>query len=509
MPRHTEITDYEPVTRSLNSQISGAEAKDDFMRVRLRPDSSLRDVVAANDEQAWRSKEPTWNEVSIPEGTPGKHKEKTPRLLKENWIIKRGHTLSYAGLFLFTVVLYFRPYELIPALSSLTSLAFWVAFSTLLVFLPTQLSLEGNLTTRPREVNLALLLVLAALISMPLALNPGEAWETFNKEFIKAVLMFIVIVNVVRTERRLRGMLFLALAISCLLSFNAFNDYRSGRFAFEGYRITGSIGGMFGNPNDMALHLVTILPIPVALMLGTRNYLTKVLYSFCAVLMVAAIVVTYSRGGFIGLVCVAGVLAWKLGRRNRLAVLLLTIVSIVLFISLVPGNYMTRIGSIFDSSLDPNGSSSARSELFKRSVVVALANPLFGIGMGNFHIVSIREAVTHNSFTQVAAEMGIVASVIYTMFIVAPFGRLRQIVRETSSKGRASRFYYLAIGLQVSLIGYMVGSFFASVAYLFYAYYLVGYAVCLRRLYESESRPVEERNVTAGTSPATVRGGVS
>jgi putative inorganic carbon (hco3(-)) transporter len=347
------------------------------------------------------------------------------------------------------------------------------------------------------------------LISMPLALNPAEAWETFNKEFIKAVLMFIVIVNVVRTERRLRGMLFLALAISCLLSVNALNDYLSGRFAFEGYRVQGSIGGMFGNPNDMALHLVTILPIPVALMLGARNYFMKALYGFCAVLMVVAIIVTYSRGGFISLVCVAGALAWKFGRRNRLAVLLLTIVSIGLFISLVPGNYVTRIASIFDSSLDPNGSSSARSELFKRSVVVAIANPLFGIGMGNFHIVSIREAVTHNSFTQVAAEMGILASVIYTMFIVAPLNRLRRIERETSSKGPTSRFYYLAIGLQVSLIGYLVGSFFASVAYLFYVYYLVGYAVCLRRINEAELRTLEKMNETVGALPATVRGGVS
>jgi O-antigen ligase len=342
---------------------------------------------------------------------------------------------------------------------------------------------------------------------MPLALNPAEAWETFNKEFIKAIVMFIVIVNVVRTERRLKGMLLLALAVSLLLSVNALNDYRNGRFAFEGYRITGSIGGMFGNPNDMALHLVTILPIPVTFVLSTRNYLTKVLYSFCAVLMVVAIVVTYSRGGFISLVCVAGVLAWKFGRRNRLAVLLLTIVSIALFISLVPGNYVTRIASIFDSSLDPNGSSSARSELFKRSVLVAIANPLFGIGMGNFHIVSIREAVTHNSYTQVAAEMGIIASVIYTMFIVAPLRRLRQIVQESSSKGRASRFYYLAIGLQVSLIGYLVGSFFASVAYLFYVYYLVGYAVCLRRIYEADLRSGEK--LSAGTSPSTLRGGVS
>jgi len=41
-----------------------------------------------------------------------------------------------------------------------------------------------------------------------------------------------------------------------------------------------------------------------------------------------------------------------------------------------------------------------------------------------------------------------------------------------------------------ALVGYMVCSFFASVAYLWYVYYLVAYAVCLRRLYESETGKV-------------------
>jgi hypothetical protein len=47
--------------------------------------------------------------------------------------------------------------------------------------------------------------------------------------------------------------------------------------------------------------------------------------------------------------------------------------------------------------------------------------------------------------------------------------------------------YYLALGLQASIIGYMVSSFFASVPYLWYAYYLVAYSIAVRRIYESQS----------------------
>jgi len=128
-----------------------------------------------------------------------------------------------------------------------------------------------------------------------------------------------------------------------------------------------------------------------------------------------------------------------------------------------------------------------RRELLFRSLLTAIRHPLLGIGMGNFHIVSIHEQVTHNAYTQVAAEMGTAALVIYTMFIVAPLRKLAQVARKTRGERGDSHYYYLAVGLQASLIGYMVSSFFASVAYLWYVYYLVGYAVCLRRLYEAET----------------------
>jgi hypothetical protein len=94
--------------------------------------------------------------------------------------------------------------------------------------------------------------------------------------------------------------------------------------------------------------------------------------------------------------------------------------------------------------------------------------------------------------------MGIAALVFYTSFIVIPLKKLGQIARETFAARADSHFYYLAIGLQSALLAYMVSSFFASVAYQWYVYYLVGYAVCFRRIYESETGKVvvvEKRRV--------------
>ena len=83
----------------------------------------------------------------------------------------------------------------------------------------------------------------------------------------------------------------------------------------------------------------------------------------------------------------------------------------------------------------------------------------------------------------VAAEMGVLALFIYLAFLVTPFRRLRKIEQETWSAKDKPSIHYLAIGLQASLVAYMVVSFFASVAYLWYAYYLVAYCICVRRVH--------------------------
>lgn len=408
------------------------------------------------------------------------------RDVESKWRLKRGHGLAYAALFVFTLVLYARPAEFYPSPWT-ASLALFVALATLAFFLPTQLSLEGTLTARPPEVNLVLLLCLTALLSIPLALNRAVAWQEFNGTFIRCVVMFIVIVNVVRTKARLKGLMLLALAAGLWLSVEAVNDYRLGLMTVEGYRVGGRGGGIFGNSNDMALFLVTLVPIAIAFLLGSRGIARKVLFGACIVLMVAAIVLTYSRGGFIGLFVALTFFAWRAGRRHKLLIMVAGFLIVALFMAVVP-SYALRLASILVPSLDPVGSSGARSGELFRSLVVALRHPILGIGMGNYAPeMSHRGLVTHNSYTQVAAEMGMAALVCYTLFIVTPLRKLGQIAREAFDAKPKSDFYYLALGLQASLIGYLVCSFFASVAYLWYIYYLIGYAVCLRRLYESET----------------------
>ena len=400
----------------------------------------------------------------------------------EVWSYRNAHFFTFLTLILYTTLAYFRPYELSPALEWTRLLPYWVAVAMLVIFIPSQISAEGTFTARPKEVNLALLLGLIAIISIPQAIDPALSWEIFYTLYVKTLIVFIVMVNVLRTDRRLRAMMLLALVTGGIMSFTALIDYSAGRTGNYVERANVAISNMFGEPNSLALHLVTMIPLALALGVGSSNVFKKLLYLGGSLAMIAGVLATFSRGGFLGLVAAGFVLAWKLGRRNRFAIVAIVLIAVVAAMLFAPGGYGERVVSIFNPSGD--SSASARQALLTRSFWVAITSPLLGVGIGNLRVVLIHDQVSHNAYTQIGGDMGLIALTLYLMFLIIPYRRLAAIERETLKEDHHSHYYYLAVGLQASLMGFMVSSFFLSVAYDWYGYFLVAYAVSFRRLYQ-------------------------
>ena len=435
-----------------------------------------------------------------PSGRKEKRVEKDKKLLlADRWLVRNGHFVTFIGIYLFSVLVLFRPYELVGALSFLSATAFYFAIATLLIFLPSQFATEGNLTVLSTEVKAILALTVIAIITMPIAKDPAMAWAKFNDTFIKAVIVFVVLVNVVRTRARLMSLMWLSMGIAAYLSVVSIDMYLKGEFTVESYRVGVDIGGLFGNPNEMAMHFVMMTPLAIVLGIASRRLYMKAIFFTMTALFIGANMVTFSRGGFLGLMATGGMLAWKIGRKHRVNVSIASVVIGAVIMVAAPGKYGLRMLSIFIPALDPVGSSDQRSELLKRSLLVTARNP-WGIGIGNFPIVGIHNLQSHNAFTQVSSELGILGLVAYLIFMISPYRKLAAIERRQFDKDETDWFYYVAIGLQTSILGYMVSSFFASVAYNWFIYYLIAYAVAFRRIYslekgidqEIEARPLWE-----------------
>jgi O-antigen ligase len=196
--------------------------------------------------------------------------------------------------------------------------------------------------------------------------------------------------------------------------------------------------------------------------------------------MIYVIFLTGSRGGFLSLITVSAVCLWELAIRGRRRYLLVvaTLVGMILWQS-SSGMLSQRLKGTFDPQEDTASSyesSQERQALLWRSIEITKEHPLFGIGPGNFPIISGSWHVTHNSFTEMSSEGGVPAFVLYVLILWCAFKNIRAIKRFSPEHGES---ILLARTLHASLAGYVVGSLFASEAYQLLPYFLVAYTTTL------------------------------
>jgi hypothetical protein len=407
-----------------------------------------------------------------------------------------GHGFAYAGLILFTILLYLRPNDLLPI--GTFPIVKIVAIATLAAFLVERIGQGGPVSVMPRSFEYLLAVAGLTILSIPFGLDMGSSLAAFGNVFLKTLLVFALMINVVTSFRRLRLMMEVLVLCVAGVAVLTLADYMRGKNLVEGFRAAGGVGGIFANPNDLALAMNVLLPLAVGLVFSRPGVPAKVLYGACFALMTAGSVVTYSRAGFLTMVVSGAFFLARVGRRYPAAWAAGLLAGIAL-LTASPG----RIFTLFDASDGGNaiaaGSAAARWELIKRSIEVAGANPvrwLFGVGLQNFHIVSTHELVNHNAYLQVFNEVGLPALVFYCLFLAEAIRSSASVAGRYRTARGYRRVWLTAIAIQTSLIAYAVGSAFASVAFFWYVYYPAAFAVCLRHVLRSHVRQAPQREVT-------------
>lgn len=404
------------------------------------------------------------------------------------------YEIAYRGLVLFTILLYLRPNELLPI--GTFPLVKILTIGTLAIFFLDKLGQGGPLSIMPRSFRYLLVINALAVVSIPMGLDPAASFDAFTDLFLKILLIFLLMINVVTSFHRLRFIIEITVVSAAIVATMTLADFFQGKNLVEYYRASGALGGIFGNPNDLALSMNMLIPFAVYLGLTRPNPLMRFMYFVCAMLLGATSVVTYSRAGFLSLAVGGLFFIVKIGRRYPAAVTVAAVAGLGLLAS-SPGRMFTMFAGSGDNATAAE-SASARWELIKRSFEAAGMNPfrwLFGVGLNNFHIVSNKELVNHNAYLQVFNEIGLPALCFYVLFLASVVAISARIVKRYRRTRGYRQVWLMAVAIQTSLIVYLIGSFFASVAYLWYVYYPAAFAVCLQQLLRKAERQPEQNGV--------------
>ncbi len=253
--------------------------------------------------------------------------------------------------------------------------------------------------------------------------------------------------------------------------------------------------GTVANPNDLATHILTTLPFAGWAYASDRSRFSfmKAFWIVTALGAIMVVLKTGSRGGMLAFAVMMLIALLKMSAVQRVLVVCSTILVVMVTLALAPGILMQRYLTIFsktpsveyldDSQLsEAVGSSEARKNLVKASIKITLANPVFGVGPGQFTIAEDEAQrrlgrsrgawqVTHNSYTEVSSEMGIPGLL---FFLGAIFSCIFSLQKLSSAKPSGPDVRLLANTLLLSITACMVCLMFASLAYRFYVPTLIG-----------------------------------
>ena len=253
--------------------------------------------------------------------------------------------------------------------------------------------------------------------------------------------------------------------------------------------------------NDFATFVVTAMPLALYFLHAGRSPFVRRLAAPGLALLTLGLVRSGSRGGFIALSAVALFillrysaipLRWRLSAAALVGVVLLGTAS---------AQYWDQMSTILSDTDYNRTEETGRLQIWNRGIGYMLQDPILGLGPDNFaaaegtlspladrqqYGIGVRWNAAHNSFVQAGAELGIPGLALFIAVIVSAFAALRRSGRGERAlaelgEGRPQ----LTPALTASLLGFVVGSFFLSLAYTELLYTLIGFAVGVQKLVSS------------------------
>ena len=312
----------------------------------------------------------------------------------------------------------------------------------------------------------------------------GSAARVFSYARVDGI--FLVLVGgmaVTWNEVRSIFRTFAAAAVVNLASARIFQHVDNGRISLQS-------SGTIGNSNDLAAHLLLMLPFLMFFMIGKGRPIVVRIAMFGLMMYGLWIILgTASRGALIALVVVFLYIFFHASLPQKFILVVAACAIALVAIASLPARTLNRLSTLFGGTdVEAIESAESREYLFKTSVKYTFEHPLFGVGPDQFSSFEGKSSMaqgehgtwhaTHCAFTQVSSECGIPAFIFFTAGIVSA---LLLVVR-TYRKAKREGFVEIANGCYcylLSMTGYMGALIFLADAYTFHLPAMVGFAISI------------------------------
>ena len=225
--------------------------------------------------------------------------------------------------------------------------------------------------------------------------------------------------------------------------------------------------GFFPDPHMFSFYLGLIIPMVLCFLIFNRGNKKRIFLFIILTILISSILLSFSRGGYLGMFAGLSsviILSWKfLIPKIKVVIFLIILAGIISL--LIPQNPIAnRINSIINLE---EGSNAGRLIIWQQAADVFREHPISGVGIGNYSFYLFPEEkyrtpiYAHNTYLDIASEMGIFALLIWIGIFLSCFWQLFKIIKKTADKNTR----IISIGLFGGLIWFFVHCFFETPIY--------------------------------------------
>jgi putative inorganic carbon (HCO3(-)) transporter len=332
----------------------------------------------------------------------------------------------YFGLLAYTVLYFLRVGEVYPFLGTIRFefiVGAYLVARICIQGIPTTARLNANPTTKALAVFLIII-----FLSVPFAVSFSTSWEWATYYLKRFIFAFMALVTI-DTRGRLRGFFWVFSLMTCWVALEPFLNYMNGQafVAQDVYRISAATG-YFHNPNTLAGVTAQTLPLLWGLAVSARRKSMKALIALLGIFCVTTVIMTGSRGGFLGMATVVLVLAWL--SKNRARSLAVSATVFLLILALMGSQYRARQATTLELG---QSDYSARSRIagLVHGFSMMVKRPILGVGIGCYPVARRQwfgwSLWAHNHYGQLMGELGLAGIIVWTWLIVSIFRNLSRV----------------------------------------------------------------------------------
>jgi probable O-glycosylation ligase (exosortase A-associated) len=382
------------------------------------------------------------------------------------------------GIFLFTWISLMNPHRLTYGFAFEFPFAAIIAAVTMIGMFASREPKKLPMT--PLVVVLILFMTWMTLTGFT-ALEPDFAWAEWNR-VAKTMLMILLTMAIINRPEDLKNFTWVV-ALSL-----GFYGFKGGLFTIltgGTSRVLGPSDTYIGDNNDLALALVMTTPLIWYLVSQAPNKWLRRACILLTVLTLAAAAGSYSRGALLAGGAMLAFLWLKSQKKGATGIVLLLAVPLVYM--LMPAQWFDRMNSIGEYQQD--GSALGRINSWHMAWNIATSN-LMGGGyrcftppvFAKYAPDPLMIHAPHSIYFQVLGEHGFVGLGLFLLFLFLAWRTGSRVLRFCKGKPELQWASNLAAMCQVSLVGYMVGGAFLTLAYFDLLYDIVAIMLLLEKV---------------------------